>query len=205
VPTTDHRLDVSVEERPVYGRGRPSAHQPHPVKALRSRLNTTIQPHTERIRWTEEEAGCFVLRTNVPMGGTLAHRARDILPVYQEPHGTEPNDGFLKDPVMVNSLFLKTPERIAALGFVLWLSLLLWRLMERQMRAHVESTGAPVMGWDKQTTERPTTCMMMTTCAGVLVLKGGPPRQLARPLSAVPTPYLVARRVPVTCCTLPAG
>jgi transposase len=205
VHTTYHLLDVTVEERPVYGRGRPSAHQPRPVKALRYRLKTTIQPHTERISYTEEEAGCFVLLTNVPMAGTLAHSARDILTVYKEQHGTEQNYGFLKDPVIVNSLFLKKPARIEALGLVLLLSLLLWRLMERQMRAHVESTGAPLMGWDKKTTERPTTFMMMTKFAGVLVLKVGPQRQLARPLSAVQERYLVALRVPVTCFTLPAG
>src|SRR2546428_10217433 len=40
------------------------------------------------------------------------------------------------------------------------LSLLLWRLMERQMRAHVESTGTPLTGWDKKTTERPTAFKM---------------------------------------------
>src|SRR5205085_1788733 len=30
-----HLMDVTVEERPVYGRGRPSAHTPRPVTALR--------------------------------------------------------------------------------------------------------------------------------------------------------------------------
>lgn len=203
--TTYHLLDVTVEERPVYGRGRPSAHQPRPVKALRYRLKPTIQPHTERISCTEEEAGCFVLLPNVPMAGTLAHSARDILTVYKEQHGTEQNYGFRKDPVIGNSLFLKKPERLEALGLVLLLSLLLWRLMERQMRAHVESRGAPLMGWDKKTTERPTTFMMMPKFAGVLVLKVGPQRQLARPLSAVQEQYLVALRVPVTSFTLPAG
>jgi hypothetical protein len=57
VPTPYHLLDVTVEERPVYGRGRPSAHTLRPVKALRYRLKTTIQPHTERISRMEEEAG----------------------------------------------------------------------------------------------------------------------------------------------------
>jgi hypothetical protein len=116
VQTTYHLLDVTVEERPVDGRGRPSAHQPRPVKALRYRLKTTIQPHTERISCTEEEAGCFVLLTNVPMAGPLAHSARDLLTVDKEQHGTEQHYGFLKDPVSVNSLFLKKPERIEALG-----------------------------------------------------------------------------------------
>jgi transposase len=135
----------------------------------------------------------------------MAHSARDLLTVYKEQHGTEQNYGFLKDPVIVNSLFLKRPERIEALGLVLLLSLLLWRLMERQMRAHVESMGTPLPGWDKKTTERPTTFMMMTKFAGVLVLKVGPQRQLARPLSAVQEQYLVALGVPTTCFTLPAG
>jgi transposase len=205
VHTPYHLVDVTVEERPVYGRGRPNSHQPRPIKAMRYRLKITIRPHTEHIGRLEEEAGCFVLLTNVPTAGNLAHSAREILTVYKEQHGTEQNYGFLKDPVIVNSLFLKKPERIEALGLVLLLSLLLWRLMERQMRAHVESTGMPLTGWDKKTTERPTAFMMMTKFAGVLVCKVGPQRQLARPLSAVQQQYLVALQVSATCFTLPAG
>jgi transposase len=112
--TTDHLVDVTVEERPVYGRGRPRAHKPRPIKALRYRLRTTVRPDTERIARMEEEAGCFVLLTNGPTTGPLAHRARDILTVYKEQHGTEQNDGFLQDPVIVNRLFLKKPARIEA-------------------------------------------------------------------------------------------
>ena len=114
MPTAYHLVDVTVEERPGYGRGRPSPQKPRPVKAIRSRLKTTIRTQTEHIVRREEEAGCFVLRTNVPTGGALAHSARDILTVYKDQHGTEQNDGFLKDPVIVKSLFLKQPERIEA-------------------------------------------------------------------------------------------
>jgi transposase len=114
-----HLMEVTVEERPLYGRGRPSAHKPRPVKAMRYRLQATITPQTERIAQLEEEAGCFVLLTNVPTAGDLAHSARGILTVYKDQHGTEQNYGFLQDPVMVNSLFLKKPERIEALGLVL--------------------------------------------------------------------------------------
>ena len=56
VHTAYHRVEVTVEERPVYGRGRPSPHKPRPVKAIRYRLTTTISPQTERIRRLEEEA-----------------------------------------------------------------------------------------------------------------------------------------------------
>ena len=146
-----------------------------------------------------------MLLTNVPPTGPLAHSARDILTVYQEQHGTEQNDGFLQDPVMVNSLFLKKPERIEALGLVLLLALLIWRLMERAMRAYVDSPSTPLPGWDKKATERPTSFMMVTKFAGVIVVKLGPHRQLARPLSVVQHRYLTALDVPATYFPLSAG
>jgi len=200
-----HRLEVAVEERLVYGRGRPSAHKPRPITARRYRLKTAISPQTERMARMEEEAGCFVLLTNVPTAGELAHSARDILTVYKEQHGTEQNYGFLKDPVIVNSLFLKKPERIEALGLILLLALLLWRLMERTMRTYVDTTRTPLPGWDKKATERPTAFMMITKFAGVIVFKCGHDRQLARPLSGVQQQYLSALDVPATCFTLPTG
>jgi transposase len=205
VPTAYHRLEVTVEEQPVYGRGRPSAHKPRPITAMRYRLKTAISPQTERIARLEEEAGCFVLLTNVPTVGELAHSARDILTVYKDQHGTEQNYGFLKDPLIVNSLFLKKPERIEALGLVLLLALLLWRLMERAMRTYVDTTRTPLPGWDKKATERPTAFMMITKFAGVIIMKLGPHRQLARPLSGVQHQYLMALDVSATCFTLPAG
>ena len=201
VPAAYHLVDVTVEERPVYGRGRPSPPKPRTVKALRYRLKTTLRPQTERIGRMEEEAGCFVLLTNVPTAGDLAHSARDLLSVDKEQHGTEQNDGFLKDPVIVNSLFLKKPERIEALGLVWLLALLLWRLMERTMRTHVDTTSTPLPGWDKKATERPTAFMMVTKFAGVIVFKFGHHRQLARPLSVVQQQYLTALDVPAACFT----
>src|SRR5262245_3268275 len=200
-----HLVDVTVEERPVYGRGRPSLQKPRPIKAMRYRLNTAISPQSEHMARLEEEAGCFVLLTHVPTAGDLAHSARDILTVYKDQHGTEQNYGFLKDPVMVHSLFLKKPERIEALGLILLLALLLWRLMERTMRQHVATTRTPLPGWDKKTTERPTSFMMVTKFAGVIVVKLGSQRHLARPLSAVQHQYLTALDVPATCFTLPTG
>ena len=119
----------------------------------------------------EAEAGCCVLLTNVPTAGDLAQSASAILAVYKDQHGTEPNYGFLKDPVIVKSRFLQKPERIEALGLILLLALLLWRLMERALRTHVETTSTPLTGWDKQATARPPSCMMITKFAGVMVVK----------------------------------
>ena len=97
---------------------------------------------------------------------------------------------------MVNSLFLKKPERIEALGLVVWLALLIWGLIERSLRLHVETTGNVLPGWDQQETTRSTAFMMMTKFASVRVLKVGAQRQLAQVLSAVQQQYLAALAVP---------
>jgi hypothetical protein len=105
--------------------------------------------------------------------------------------------------VLVHSLFLKKPERIEALGLVLLLALLLWRLLERTLRVHVETTGSTLPGWDKKQTPKPTAFMMMTKFAAVMVLKVGDQCQLAHPLSTVQQHYLQALRVPATYFTAP--
>jgi len=196
-----HQGEVVIAERPTYGPGRPSAHKPRAVKAWRYGLKVTLHERSEVIARKVQEAGCFVLLTNVPTQGEMAHSAGEVLRAYKEQHGVEQNFAFLKDPVIVNSLFLKKPERIEALGLVLLLALLLWRLVERALRGHVETTGKPLTGWDKKETLKPTAFMMLTKFAAVLVLKVGPHRQIVQPLSAVQQAYLSALGVPATALT----
>ena len=196
-------MQVEVEERPQYGPGRPSRTQPRRVKAWRYGLQVTLHERSDVIARKTQETGCFVLLTNVPTVGEMAHTARDVLRAYKEQHGIEQNFGFLKDPLIVNSLFLKKPERIEALGLVLLLALLLWRLVERTLRVHVETTETPLTGWDKKATQQPTAFMMMTKFAAVIVIKVESQRQLARPLSTVQQQYLRALGVPATYFTVP--
>ena len=193
-----HEVEVRVEERPKYGPGRPSSTQPRVVKALRYGLQVTLRERAEVIARKTQETGCFVLLTNVPTAGEMAHRAGDVLRADKEQHGIEQNFSFLKDPLIVKSLFLKKPERIEALGLVLLLALLLWRLVERTLRGHVETTETPLPGWDKKATHKPTAFMMMTKFAAVMVIKVGLQRQLTHPLSTVQQQYLQALGVPAT-------
>jgi transposase len=198
-----HWGEVVVEERPTYGPGRPSQKRPRMVKALRYGLQVTLHERAEVLARKLQEMGGFVLLTNVPTEGEMAQRAGEVLRAYKEPHGVEPNFALLKDPIMVKSLCLKKPERIAALGLVLRLALLLWRLVERVLRVHVETTGNTLTGWDKKETQQPTAFMLMTKLAAVIVVKVGTRRQLAQPFSAVPQSYLNALGVPVTYFTGP--
>ena len=116
VPTAYHLVDVTVEERPIYGRGRRSSHKPRTIKTMHYRLKTTIKPDAERIRRREDEAGLLRATHQRAHGRRTSPIPRgDILTVDKEQHGTEQNYGFLKDPVIMNSLFLKKPARIESL------------------------------------------------------------------------------------------
>ena len=144
-----------------------------------------------------EEAGCFVLVTKVPRvqeqeGG---YDSRATLQTDKEQHGMERNFGFLKDPAIVDSLFLDIPERLEALGLILLTALLIWRLMERTMRQSIEESDEPVSGWDHKPTRRPTSFMMTTKFSGVMVIKIGPQRILNREFSTEQRQFLRALHV----------
>ncbi len=114
---------------------------------------------------------------------------------YKNQYGIEQNFGFLKDPAIVNGIFLKRPERIEVLGLVLLLSLLIWRLIERSMHQYIEKNNTDLPGWKRRRTERPTTFMLTTKFKGVMIIKIGKQRQLARPLTDQQKEYLIALNV----------
>jgi len=137
-------------------------------------------------------AGCFVLLTNVPASGEMAHSGAEVLAAYKEQHGIERNFGFLKDPLIVNDLFLKRPDRIEALGFVLLVSLLAWSLMEHVMRSYLQRTDTDIIGWDKKRTRKPTTFMMTTKFKGLLVARIGEEWFLTAPFTKAQQQFVQA-------------
>lgn len=60
-----HRLQIDIEKAPKYGRGRPAAGKPRPVLRYDYRLTATILEAPDKVTPLREEAGCFVLLTNL--------------------------------------------------------------------------------------------------------------------------------------------
>jgi len=162
---------------------------------MRYRVSADIAEDIVAVSTFREEAGCFVLITNVPKeaeGEQVGYDSKATLEAYKEQYGIEQDFGFLKDPVIVNSVFLKKPERIEVLGLILLTSLLIWRLMERSMRQYVEQTGEKLPGWDHKPTDRPTSFMMTTKFTGIMVIKIGNERRLSKPLHSDQKAFLLA-------------
>ena len=197
-----HRLQVDVEKVPKYGRGRPAAGKPRPVLRYEYRLTATISEAPEKVSPLREEAGCFVLLTNL-LDQQEDWSASELLSLYKSQIGIEKNFSFLKDPAIVNSIFLKKAERIEVLGLVLLISLLIWRLMERSMRQYVETNDRTLPGWVRRQTKKPTTFMMTTKFTSIMVITIGRHRQLAKPLKTYQQEYLKALGVTVDVFTVP--
>jgi transposase len=115
-----------------------------------------------------------------------------LLKTYKGQYGVESDFAFLKDPLVVNDVFLKTPSRIDALGMVLIVALMVWRLMERSMRTYVENSGTLLPGWAGRPTDKPTSFMMTTAIAGIMVARIGKRRSLLCPPGKRPMAFLIA-------------
>lgn len=189
-----YHVDFEVEPIPKYKRGRPKGGIPE-IKEINYRLCWKITENEQSIAKLKEEAGCFVLLTNVICLGEKKYNAYDILRAYKDQYGIEQNFGFLKNPMIINSVFLKKPQRIEVLGLVLLLSLLIWRLIERSMRKFVEKGDQDLPGWKRRRTTRPTTFMLMTKFQGIMILKIGPERRLNKPLNSQQLEYLSALKI----------
>lgn len=80
-----------------------------------------------------KRAGRFVLATNVLDTKVLSND--EMLSKYKEQQAPERGFAFLKDPLFfTDSVFLKSPERVSALGLLMGLCLLVYTLTQRQLR-----------------------------------------------------------------------
>ncbi len=198
-----HHLEVEVLESAVYQRGRPAKKADRVPKRIDYRLEIKVQADTQALEQKRVQAGCFVLLTNVPSEGKEAWVAKKILSSYKEQHGVETSFRFLKDPLIVNDLFLKKPERVEALGFILMLSLLVWNLIQRSLRQYIKEENTTLPGWDKKQTTKPTAYMMTWMVRGIIVIKTGNYRRLGNPLNPKTLAYLTALGLSVTILTTP--
>ncbi len=163
-----HRVAVTIEPVEVRQRGRPLRNNPATV--TRYQLSWQLIEETEGIQRERDLAGCFVMITNVPASGDTSLDSAGVLRTYKGQYGIESDFAFLKDPLVVNDLFLKTPSRIDALGMILIIALMVWRIIERSMRLYLGQTQTKVLGWDNKPTSKPTSYMLTKVFYGIQVM-----------------------------------
>lgn len=193
-----HSIEATVEEKVHYARGRPPKNGIRKVAKVCYILSAHTREKEEEINQKRKEAGCFVLITNVPKKGdapkegNVSETGTELLQSYKEQYGIERNFSFLKDPLIVNDMFLKKTERIEVLASILLMALMIWNLIEHMLRQHIKDHSATLPGWDKKPTRRPTAFMMSTKFLGITIIKIRKVRRFASPLTDGQVKYLIA-------------
>jgi transposase len=186
-----HKVKTSLSSLEIRKPGRPPADRPAPTNT-RFVLSWELIPNTEAVEHEKQMAGCFVLLTNVSIDGELGMDGKKLLLTYKGQYGVENDFAFLKDPIIVSDIFLKKPHRIDALGMILVIALMVYRLMERTMRLRLKETKKEVIGWEKRKTDKPTAFMMTTAIVGIMVAIVADNRILLHPPDARQIGYLCA-------------
>ena len=196
--------EIQVAEIPKYRRGRPTKDGSRALEKMMYGVIANIV-ETDAVEEFKKEAGCFVLLSNVPVNNQKGYSSYDILRTYKDQYGIEQNFGFIKDTPIVNCIFLKKAERIEVLGLVLLLSLLIWRLIEYNMRRYAKDNKKDLPGWVKRRTYKPTSFMLISSFQYLMILKIGKQRRLNKPMSQNQLEYLRALGLNEQIFTKPGG
>jgi transposase len=119
------------------------------------RLVPTISIDQQQVETQIRKDACFIITTNILDEQQLSHE--QVITAYKEQGGVERGFRFLKDPLFfASSVFVKKPERVVALSFIMVLSLLVYRLAEHLLRSRLAQTEETVPNQINKPTKRPT-------------------------------------------------
>ena len=166
-----HQLDelqvVEIIEYPK--RGRPRKDE---VGQKHYQISATLIPQPQALDVEIQRAGRFILATNVLDEQVLSDE--DVLTEYKAQQSTERGFRFLKDPLLswkgaplgetprphfplfTSSIFLNTPQRVAAMAMVMGLCLLVYSLGQRSLRQALDKAKQTVENQVGKSTAKPT-------------------------------------------------
>jgi transposase len=142
-----------------------------PIEGYRLRFCCERKPETEE-RLAQQRSR-FILATN--QLDVLQYRAQTLLSEYKEQQKVERGFRFLKDPLFfTSSVFVKKTQRVAALAFLMALTLLIYSLAERKVRQTLADIEQTVLDQRKQPTSNPTFRWIIQKFQGIhLVMLNG--------------------------------
>jgi transposase len=144
-------------------RGRPTKTDPPPIET-----GYRLVVEVEVLAHPEEDNGWTVLATTV---STEVCTDAEILQAYQAPHTTvEPGFRWIKNPAAISPVWLEKPERIAALAMLTVVGLLVYSLIQRQVRLYLRTHDQQVPG-NKGTTATPTAAVVLALFAQVALVQ----------------------------------
>ena len=140
-------------------RGRPAKTDPPPTEA-----GDRLRVEVEALANAEEANGWVVLATTVS-AETCADA--EILHAYQDQNTTvEPGLRWIKNPAAISPVWREKPERIAALAMLTVVGLLVYTVIQRQVRLYLRMHDQQVPG-HKGETAMPTAAVVTVFARGL--------------------------------------
>jgi transposase len=161
--TLRYRVEAFSQRQKRVGRGRPpKAEQPQ----VEQRYRVVVE--VEAVDRVEDEHGWTVLATTV--GGEVC-TDEEILQAYHDQHSTvEPGFRWIKNPAAIAPVWLEKPERIAALAMLTVVGLLVYALIQRQVRLYLHEQHQALPG-NKGPTTTPTAAVVLTLFSPVMLVQ----------------------------------
>ena len=142
--------------------------RPPKAEAPQTEVRYRLIVHPEALVLPEDAHGWTVRATTVrPEVCTDA----EILQAYQEQHITvEPGLRWIKNPAAISPVWLEKPARIAALAMLTVVGLLVYAVIQRQVRLYLREHAQQVSG-NKGPTSTPTAAVVFTLFAPVTLVQ----------------------------------
>ena len=122
----------------------------------------------EAVEQAEDEPGWTVLATTV---GSAVCTDAEIVQAYHDQHSTvEPGFRWIKNPAAITPVWLEKPERIAALAMLTVVGLLVYALIQRQVRLYLHDQQQVLPG-NKGMTTIPTAAVILTLFSPVMMVQ----------------------------------
>jgi len=134
-------------------RGRPRKDSA-PVKQV-WQIQATVTLNPDAVEAEALRRATFIIGTNLLDATVWSDEA--VLDLYREQTVVEKGFAFLKDPLfLASSVFVKKPQRIMAIAFLMTLCLLIYKLAEYRIRQQLAATQQSVPDQVRKPTQRPT-------------------------------------------------
>jgi len=153
-------------------RGRPASGEPTKYETV-WRFKLPLEADPAAFEQACAAAGCFILVTT-PVEGFAPLSDAEIFGDYKAQATVEGVMHWGKSLHEVAPVFLKTPRRIAALGMVCTLALMVHALIQRDVRARLLAANETLAGNDNRQTNKPTTEVLFRLFEGIAAVRSGP-------------------------------
>jgi len=158
-----HRVVAETRRTRRARRGRPAKMDPPPMES-----GYRLVVEVEALANAEEDNGWTVLATTVD---AAVCPDADILQAYQDQNTTvEPGFRWIKNPAAIAPVWLEKPERIAALAMLTVLGLLVYSVIQRQVRLYLRTHAQQLPG-NKGLTATPTAAVVLALFTQVALVQ----------------------------------